>query len=158
MKYLRMTVPHEVVAPASKIAEGQLLNVQLLPDGTLLELSLIRADPDVLRTELESNTTAEHFTREIIEVQNDHWYVYQHCRPSELIREVLQLLNDYRLMIIFPIPFDEKTGVTVEIIGNESNIQDGFDALPLEIRQQSSIERVGNYSPMDTRMSQALTE
>lgn len=73
MKYLRMTVPHEVVAPASKITEGHLLNVQLLPDGTLLELSLIRADPDVLHTELESNTTAEHFTREIIEAQNDHW-------------------------------------------------------------------------------------
>lgn len=61
-------------------------------------------------------------------------------------------------MIIFPIPFDAKIGLTVEIIGDKSNIQDGFGALPLEIRQQSSIERVGEYSPMDTGMSRALTE
>jgi hypothetical protein len=33
MKYLRMAVPHKVVAPASIVTEGSLLNVQLLPDG-----------------------------------------------------------------------------------------------------------------------------
>ncbi|MFH5845908.1 helix-turn-helix domain-containing protein [Haladaptatus sp. CMAA 1909] len=158
MKYLKMTVPHDVVAPESIVSEGSLLNIQLLPDGTLLELSLVHADPDEIRALLETSTHTAHFSREVVEAQNDQWYIYQHCRPTEQTQELLQLFNDHRLMIMFPIPFDDKTGLTLEIIGSEADIQSGFDALPLEVRQRTSIERVGEYSPMDASMVAALTE
>lgn len=45
MKYLRMTVPLEVVTPTSTVTEGHLLNVQLLPDGTMLELDSVVQNP-----------------------------------------------------------------------------------------------------------------
>ena len=158
MKYLRMTVPQEVIAPASAVTEGHLLNLQLLPDGTLLELALVRADSDELLTMMETSTTTEHFAHEVVEPQDGQCYIYQHCRPSEQVQELLQLLNEYRLMIIFPVTFNEEIGMTVEIIGSESDVQNGYDALPCEVRRQTSIERVGEYSPMAAGVISALTE
>lgn len=158
MKYLRMTVPQEVVAPASAVTEGRLLNVQLLPDGTLLELALVRVNSDELLTVLETSTSTDHFTHEVVEAQDGQCYVYQHCRPTEHAQELLQLFNEYRLMIMFPIRFDEASGMTIEMIGSESDIQDGFDALPLEVRRRTSIERVSEYSPMAAGVASALTE
>ncbi|WP_227380189.1 helix-turn-helix domain-containing protein [Haladaptatus halobius] len=158
MKYLRMTIPHEVVAPASIVTEGSLLNVQLLPDGTLLELAHVRANSEKLLNSMETSASTDHFAHEVVEAQDGQCYIYQHCRPTEQAQELLQLLNEYRLMVIFPIPFDEETGLTIEIIGSESDIQNGFDALPLEVRRRTSIERVGEYSPMAPRVVSALTE
>lgn len=158
MKYLRMTVPQSVVAPASAVTEGYILNMQLLPDGTLLELALIRAQPDELRTMLETSPNTDHFTYDVAEAQDGQCYIYQHCRPTEQAREILQLFNDYRLMIIFPITYDEETGITLEIIGRESDVQHGFDALPEEIRRQALIERVDEYSPMTPDVVSVLTD
>ena len=142
MKYLRMTLPLETVAPASAVTEGHILNVQLLPDGTLLESALVRTNSDKLLSMMEISTDTDHFSYEVVDVQDGQCYVYQHCRPTEQAHELLQLLNDHRLMIMFPISFSEKTGITIEIIGSESDVQNGFDALPREIRQRTSIERV----------------
>ena len=158
MKYLRMIVPHEAIAPASATADGRVLNVQLLPDGTLLELALVRVDPDELFEEGPTEATAEPFRREVVETGDGRWYVYQHCRPTDRARELLEILNDHRMMIVFPITFEEDAGVTVEVIGSESDVQDGFDALPPDVRRRTSIERVGDYSPGRTGVGSALTE
>lgn len=158
MKYLRMAVSHDVIAPASIVIEGRLLNIQLLPDGTMLELALVRADPDELLSELEATTSTEQFAYEVVEAQENYCYIYQHCRPTEQARELLQLFNDYRLMLMFPIPFDESTGFTIEIVGREADVQHGFDALPDDVRHRTSIERVSEYSPQTTRLRSVLTE
>ncbi|MFC4989256.1 helix-turn-helix domain-containing protein [Saliphagus infecundisoli] len=152
-----MTVSQEIIAPASLVTEGRLLNIQLLPDETILELALVRADPEELLSEIETTTSTERFAYEAVEAQEDHWYVYQHCQPTGQAWELFQLLNNYRLMIMFPILFDD-TGCTIEIIGRESDVQHGFDALPDDIRRQTSIERVSEYSPQATTPSSKLTE
>jgi predicted DNA binding protein len=158
MKYLRMTVPQEVVTSTSEVSEGYILNVQLLPDETLLELALVRATADEVRTILETSTTADDFSHEVVETQDGQCYIYQHCRPTEQVRELLQILNEYRLMIIFPMGIDELNGVTIEVIGSESDVQTGFDALPREVRRRASIERVGKYSPVAASVVSVLTE
>lgn len=153
-----MTVPHEVVASTSEVTEGYILNIQLLPDETLLELSLLRATANELRTIQETCTSTDHFTHEVVEAQDGKCYIYQHCRPTEQVRELLQLLNDYRLMMIFPIHIDKENRATVELIGSESDVQTGFDALPEEVRRRASIERVGEYSPVAASVVSVLTE
>jgi predicted DNA binding protein len=158
MKYLRMTVPQEVVTPASTLTKGRLLNVQLLPDETILELALVRADADELRTAMGTSDSVDQFAHEVVDAQDGRCYVYQHCRPTERAQEFLRLLNEYRLMIMFPIYLSEEGGITIEIVGSESDVQRGFDALPREVRCRSSIERVGEYSPMAAGVASRLTE
>lgn len=157
MKYIRLTLPHDVIAPASVITTGRLLNIQLLPDETILQLSLVHADPDALLAALETVDRPEQLAYEVVETQQDHWYVYQHCQPTAQALTLLQLFNDHQLMIMFPVIFDD-TGCTIEIIGRESDVQNGFDALPDDVRQQTSIERVSEYSPQTTTPSSTLTK
>lgn len=107
---------------------------------------------------METSTTTDHYTHEVFDAGDGQCYVYQHCRPTERAQELLQLLNDHRLMIVFPIFFDEENGVTIEIIGRESDAQSGFDALPQEVRRRFSIERVGEYSPTTAGVVSTLTE
>lgn len=153
-----MTIPQEVVIPDSSVTEGLLLNVQLLPDGTLLELALVRAETDESLTVLEADARTEQFAREVVKTQDGQWYVYQHCRPTEQVQALLHLLNDHRLMIMFPVRFDGEAGLTVEIIGSESDVQSGFDELPSEIRRRTSIEQVAEYSPRAAGVVSVLTE
>lgn len=61
-------------------------------------------------------------------------------------------------MIVFPISLSQETGITIEVIGSESDVQNGFDALPEEVRRRTSIERVGEYSPTAAGMVSTLTE
>lgn len=79
-------------------------------------------------------------------------------RPTEQVQETLEILNDHRLMIIYPISIDRDTGFTLEIVGSEADVQNGFDALPEEIRRRASIERVDEYSPMLPGVVSDLTD
>ncbi|WP_330633328.1 helix-turn-helix domain-containing protein [Halocatena halophila] len=152
-----MTLPQDVIAPASVITEGRLLNIQLLPDGTILELSLVHIDPDELLSELETTNEPNQLAYEVVETKQDFWYVYQHCQPTEQALTLLRLFNDYQLMIMFPVVFDD-TGCTIEIIGRDSDVQHGFDALPADVRRRASIDRVNEYSPQATTPRSDLTE
>lgn len=160
MKYLRMTLAPDVVSPNSPVISGYLLNLQLQPDGTILELVLARVDPDDLTTAMDTNTDTdtEHFAHEVVEIGDDQCYIYQHCQPTEQTQHLLQLLNEHRLMLIFPIEFDAQTGTTVEVIGSESDVQNGFTALPADVRQRTSIERMSDYSPGTTGVRAELTD
>lgn len=75
MKYLRMTIPQEVVTPASTVTEGRLLNVQLLPDGTMLELALVRAEPDELPSMMETSTSTDRCTYKVVGAGDGQCYV-----------------------------------------------------------------------------------
>ena len=94
----------------------------------------------------------------MVETQDGQCYIYQHCRPTEQVQVLLRLLNEHRLMIMFPVRFDVETGITIEMVGRESDVQNGFDALPQEVRRRTSIERVGEYSPTAAGVVSTLTE
>ncbi|MFC6965098.1 helix-turn-helix domain-containing protein [Halocatena marina] len=50
------------------------------------------------------------------------------------------------------------SGITIKIIGRESDLQHGFDALPGEVRRRASIERVEKCSPVAPGIVSTLTE
>ncbi|WP_233737817.1 helix-turn-helix domain-containing protein [Halocatena pleomorpha] len=103
-------------------------------------------------------TSTDQFAYEQGEAQDDLYHIHQHYRPSKQTQELLQLFNDYRLMIRFPVIVDEMSGITIESIGRESGLQHGFNALPEEVRRRASIKRVEEYSPVALGIVSTLTE
>lgn len=158
MRYLRLSIPRDVFGTFAPEIGGEVLNVQLLDDGTLLELALVHLPPDELRAMVETNTGTNHFSHEIVPTGDEECYIYQHCRPTEQVQKLLGILNAHRLMIVFPISIDGNAGVSIEIIGRQADIQSGFDALPEEIRRRASIERVDEYSPTKPGVVSVLTD
>lgn len=168
MKSLRLSVPRDAIAPASTDTRGRLINVQLLPDGTLLELALVDAPADAVLDEDEGKdedededeacTETEQFAREVVPTTDGRTYVYQHCRPTPQVRALFDLLNAHRLMVVFPITVESDGRITLEIIGSESAVQNGFEALPPAIRDRTTVERVGAYEPTDAGVRSALTD
>ena len=158
MRFLRLTLSPKLIPapPKSVAARGEVLNIQYVSDGTVLELYSIEGDLEDILRHLEENPNTHHY--EHLGTQNGRHYVFHCGLPGEEIQALIELLEAYHLMVVLPLVFDDKTGVTVDVVGEGESLRDVYQQFPPEIRRQTTIEQVGDYVPNRHGILSVLTE
>ena len=133
------------------------LNNSYLTDGTVVELSRIETKSDI-EALFEANPST--LSYELFNVEGNQHYVYHHLQPSknEFPHQLISLLDEYRLIIIYPIRFDAETGASVTLIGTTEMVQEAYGRLPREIQKHITFEQVSETLPSVGGARSLLTE
>lgn len=133
------------------------LNNQHLTDGTVIELSRIQSDHDT-NEPFEGNPATIDY--EVHEIEGDQQYVYHHLQPDEsnVARQLLSLLDEHRLVIVYLLWLDRETGVSVTLMGTTDTVQEALDRLPSEIQRYITIDQVTESLPEFGGLRSLLTE
>lgn len=156
MRFLRLTLGPELIAPSPAATRGEVVNIQYVSDETVMELYSLEGDLEAILGQLNSNPATYRF--EHLGSQAGRHYIYHHGRPAGDVRGLIDLLDEYYLMVALPILFDEETGATVDIIGEFDSLQAVYEALPTSIHRQTTIEQVGDYVPNRPGILSVLTD
>ena len=153
MRHLSVTFPaidppddsvYRSLVPHAPRRRASLYNLDVLDDGTTIELVHVEGDRDEVTAELDRRDNLLEY--EIVASRDETQYIYQHVDQDEQLLDLLALLREHRLLIDFPITYGEH-GVTVRVVGEEHDIQSVFDTLPTEVRSELRVERISDYVP-----------
>lgn len=158
MEYITFVIPtveHEPSSERDHLAASMIESVatyylNLLDDGTTVELSYIRGDPEHIRDALETDSRV--LTYEVVP-ETSGGIVYIHTQVSDLVKETLTIVLQHKLVIDWPITFTSRGGHRVTVLGKDMQIRQTIEELPDEI--QVILEGIGNYQP-DIRQSLSI--
>ncbi|WP_330633292.1 helix-turn-helix domain-containing protein [Halocatena halophila] len=150
MEYISFIVPpiedesdsemdHQAVSMIEPVATYYL---NLLDDGTTVELSHIRNDPEHIRDALETDPRVLSYD---VVPETSGGLVYIHSRASELVNDVLTILVRHKLVVDWPITYTTHGGHRVTVLGKDTQIRRTIEELPDTI--QTILEGIGNYRP-----------
>lgn len=156
MRFLRLTLGSELALLGEAVTRLEVLNNQYLADGTVIELSRLESEHELDDLFERNPATIEY---EILDVEGTQQYVYHHLQPAEsgFQHRLLPLLDEHRLLVVYPIQFDP-WGATVTLLGTTEMVQEAFDRLPTEIREHITVERVTERVPSLGGLRSLLTE
>lgn len=157
MRFLRLTLGPEIVPLGRSVKRIEVLNNQYLTDGTAIELSRIESDHSVDKLFEENSSTIDY---EVLDTEGDQQYVYHHLQPDEgdVAHQLISLLDEHRLMVVYPMRFDSETGATVTLMGTTEMVQEAFRKLPAEIQRHITIDQVTETMPSLGGVRSLLTE
>lgn len=156
MRFLRLTLGSELVAPSPAATRGEVVNIQYISSKSVIELYSVDGDLEAILDQLDSNATTYRY--EHLGSQAGRHYIYHHGRPTEEVQGLIDLLEEYFLMVDLPIVFDEETGATIDVIGEFDSLQAVYEQFPTSVSRQTTIEQVGDYVPNRHGVLSALTE
>jgi len=165
MRFLRLSLAPELGLITSSsnatnvdIRRVEVINNRYLSDGTVVELSRIESGQEGIRSLLEDNPATIDY--EIFEAGGTTRYVYHHLEPGDhdFARQLISLLDDHRLVILYPIRFDVTAGTTVDLVGTTEMVQQAYNRLPAEIQQHATVERVSETVPVTPGLRSLLTD
>lgn len=157
MRFLQLTLAPELVSLGEGVKRIEVLNNQYLSDGTVIELSRIETDHEIANLFDENPATIEY---EILDTEGAQQYVYHHLQPDErdFPNQLITLLDEHRLLIVYPIQFDNETGASVTLMGTTEMIQEAFAHVQPEFQQYITIERVTERLPALESLRSLLTD
>ena len=157
MRFLRLTLGPEIILLDDSVTYIEILNNQYLTEGTVIELSRIESDHSVDAL-FEANPATIDY--DVLDVEGDQQYVYHHLRPSEsdVAHQLISLLDEHRLMIVYPMRFESETGAAVTLMGTTEMVQEAFRQLPPDIQRHITIDRVTETMPSLGGERSLLTE
>ena len=156
MRFLRLKFGPSLITPSQTVVRGEVLNVQYVSDGTVLELYALDGDVERIMDEMETDPQTIKF--EHLGSRAGRHCVFNHGRPSGEMQSLIELLEEHHLMVILPIRFDSDTGVVVDIVGGFDALRSVYDQFPPDIRSRTTIEQVGDYVPNRASILSVLTE
>ncbi|MFD1514407.1 helix-turn-helix domain-containing protein [Halomarina rubra] len=156
MRLLRLVLDSALLSPSTAASQGVVLNVQYLPDGTVMELSAVEGDLEAILSQLEDAQETEAFDH--LGTSGARHYIFQYGRPHAEVRALIDLLEKHRLMIALPIRFDSTTEATVDVLGTFDALKSAYDTFSPEMKRRTSIEHIGEYTPARLGIRSVLTE
>jgi len=147
---------HPVVAAVKaepSITLEQIAYINLLEDKTGVSLIGGYGDQDATAEILAAHPSALEW--ELIPGDPGH-YTYVHWAESEPTVELLELVDDYRLVLELPIQFTGQGNLRVTVVGSDDNIQDALANVPETIDAEAT--EMGTYRPDDERAIARLTD
>lgn len=138
---------HHAVEPVA------LHSSQLLADGTGVMLYELEGDADAVRNVLSQNSQTTEF--QVTQLRNCV-AAYIHYTPTETVERLLQLPEEYGLVIDTPMPLYEDGRLEVTVIGPQENISEAFAEIP--DRLTTTVERVGTYTLEEQSFFDTLSE
>ncbi|MFB6163769.1 MAG: helix-turn-helix domain-containing protein [Haloarculaceae archaeon] len=149
---------HPALAEAAthpEITLEQMQYINLLGDGTGVVLLGGRGDPDAAVEILRDNDDVIDW--ELIPGNSEtEYYAYIHFTDREPAVGLLQLLEDYKLVLDLPLRFNAAGDLRVTVVGTDENMQRALANVPEAIDAQAT--EMGTFNPEDDRAIARLTD
>jgi len=135
---------HEAVVGTPDVSLRALHEIRLLNDGTTVMLYEYDGDESVAE-----RIADDHFEAVDAEWQtatvDDARLMYANAEPSPLVAGLLALLDEYRVVVDWPITFRRDEVARVGLVGAESEIRAALKRVPDGVRLR--VDRSGDYRP-----------
>lgn len=146
---------HRAVVEATELSLVALHELRLLADGTtvmLYEYSGPREVAEEVAMEHFNGETAAWRTASI----DGQEMMFAHSKPSDLLEQMLQLLDAFPVVVDWPIRFATDGTAIVTLIGRTEEIRNAMSMEPDEIDVQ--IDRIGEYTHDTAELAPDLTD
>lgn len=154
MRRLQATLSRDAASCPETIDRGEIINWQYLRDGSMIEMYQIEKDEDV--TVSPNHIPTETLAFERFDPPGAYVYVYHRAKPNEVVGALIELIDNYNLVIDLPIRFDEDE-ITVTMLGETDKLQAAYDMIPEPIKDHTTVERVKSFSPVAHGVASELT-
>lgn len=136
-----------------EIVQEQLAYITLLDDRTGLVLYGLRGSEAATEAVLTDHPGVLDW--ELIP-GDAGFYAYLHFEEGEPAVELLELLDEYRLVLDLPLQFTAEGWLRVTVVGTDEHIQQALANVPESIRAEAT--EMGAYHPDDGRAIARLTD
>lgn len=143
----RALADHAAVDPVA------LHSARLLTDGTGVLLYELEGDADAVREVLDGN---ERTTRFDVTQMRDCIAAYVHFIPTDTVERMLELQEQYGLVIDSPMPIHDDGRLEVTIISPQENISEAFAEIPDTV--DTTVARVETYTPIEGNYFETLSD
>lgn len=142
------------LAETDGVTRDAVLNLEWMDDGELSVLYRIVADgTDAVRTALDGDETVRKY--ELIEMDGEWLYVFLHANRSDLMGTLLDIADEYTLLVDGPYRWTED-GVTMTIAGRTEDIQQAHARIGGQF--DLTIDWLGDYEPSHSGPLAQLTD
>lgn len=142
----------EHIAADPDLRRGPIHNINLLDDGTAVFLFELAGPKDRIDDLLEEHGTG--MRRETTSV-GANTLVWVHMDPDDTVEDLLEITNQYSIIVDTPIEFSAENELELTLIGDADVIQTLFADAPESA--QITIEKTGDYQPKTERLFGDLT-
>lgn len=141
------------IAATPGLRHGPIHHVKLLDDGTAVTLYEIHGDAE--RFEALFDDHDQSLYGETVAV-GDVTFVYSHFEPSPVVRALLEMANEHRILVDTPLCFTEDDELQITVVGDADTIQAVYTSVPETA--QVVVGSTGEYRPSNDRLFAELTE
>jgi len=143
-----------LIAETSAVRRVSIMHFDLLGDGTGVLLYRLEGEADVLVPDVGDHPDVIAYDQ--LEADGEEFHLYLHVGPGDPVGTVLELAQEYALMIDTPIEFTGRGSVEMTVIGDHDMVRQAIDELPESL--SVSVDEAGAYSPDRRDMLSMLTD
>lgn len=146
---------HGAVVGSHGISLRALHEIRLLNDGTTVMLYEYQGDPAVAERLAENHLTPTGVEWQTATIQ-DAQLMYANAEPSPLVAGLVTMLDEWRVVVDWPLVFLDDEEFRVRLLGDGREIRDALSHVPDEI--ELTIDRTGDYRPEREDVVSRLTK
>lgn len=143
-----------LIAETPSVKRVSIMHFDLLGDGTGVLLYRLEGQADVLIPDIGEHPDVIAYDQ--LEADGEEFHLYLHVGPGDPVGTVMELAQEYALMIDTPIEFTGRGSVQMTVIGDHDMVRQAMDELPESL--SVSVDEVGAYSPDRRDMLSMLTD
>lgn len=145
--------PDWALAEFSGVKRHEVPFLNLLRDDSCILLYRVTVgDPEAVQHRLEGREDIR--SCDVFETRDGN-YLYMHAEPGDPLTSLLTTVEEFGLVIDYPVPFTEQGGVAVVVAGTEENLRQAVSSIPDAVGV--TVERLGNYDPTPRGVLSRLT-
>ncbi|AFK20680.1 helix-turn-helix domain-containing protein [Haloferax mediterranei ATCC 33500] len=133
---------------------GELRDLRLRPDGTVVELCILENAPPDIESRLDEHPDIVDF--DVGETSDGGVVCHVHLVPNDDVRRLLELVDEHDLLLDTPIRLTHD-GVVVNVLGNHTQLTGAVSSLPESFTDAFCVEGLSDYEPVRNGVRAELT-
>ena len=163
MRYFDLTLTPEdgsihpvdrAIAASAAVTRQAIMHFDALADGSAILLYRLEGTPDPLIEALSDHPDV--LAHDLMDLEDDGFHLYLHVSPDGSARKLMDLAEEYALIIETPFEFIHGNSVRMTVIGDHDMLRSAIEELPGSLTV--SVDQVGTYAPDRRDMLSALTD
>ena len=163
MRYFDLTLTPEdgsihpvdrAIAANAAVTRQAIMHFDALADGSAILLYRLEGNPDPLIETLSDHPDV--LAHDLMDLEDDGFHLYLHVSPDGSARKLMDLAEEYALIIETPFEFIHGNSVRMTVIGDHDTLRSAIEELPGSLTV--SVDQVGTYAPDRRDTLSALTD
>ncbi|ELZ76940.1 HTH DNA binding domain-containing protein [Haloferax larsenii JCM 13917] len=146
--------PYDLFAVDDRHPCGELRDLRLRPDGTVVELCILEDAPPNVESRLADHPDIVDF--DVGETSDGGVACHVHLDPNDDVRRLLELVDEHDLLLDTPIRLT-RDGVVVNVLGTHTQLTGAVSSLPASFRDAFCVEGLSDYEPVRNGVRAELT-
>ncbi|ELZ95301.1 HTH DNA binding domain-containing protein [Haloferax mucosum ATCC BAA-1512] len=146
--------PYDLFTVDGQWPRGELRDLRLRSDGTVVELCILEDVPPNIESRLAEHPDIVDFD---VGISSDGGAVcHVHLVPDDGVRQLLELVDEHDLLLDTPIRLT-RDGVVVNVLGNHAQLRGAVSSLPDSLTDAFCVEGLSDYEPVRNGVRSELT-